>query len=248
MNRHLGLRAQLILSWIFTPITFGLSAFIMRHVLRYRWEDFRAVRRQFKRLIKDDPRPLIICPNHLTMIDSLIIIWAMTPFYTALGRPGLFPWNTPEKTNFAHLGPIRFFAFISKCIELVRLGTRKQTTLLMDRLKTLLSWGQSIMIFPEGARSNTGHIDGETYAYGVGKLIDDARSAGLDPRIVLVYLRGKNQVQKSTIPRRGETFYLAARLINPRSESKGLRASRDLSSQLIQGLQDMEAQYQARTR
>ncbi len=242
VKKNLGLRAQLVLSWLFTPITYGLSEFIMRFIMRYRWKDFRAVRQKFKKLIGNDKRPLIICPNHLTMIDSLLIIWAMTPFHTALSKPGLFPWNTPEKTNFAHIGPLRFVAYISKCIELVRLGTRKQTSLLMDRLQTLLSWGQSIMIFPEGARSN-GRIDGENYAYGVGKLISEARNLGQNPRVLLVYLRGRAQKGKSSIPRRGENFYLDAEIIEPSCETKGLRASRDLSTQLIRGLQSLEEQY-----
>ncbi|OHD12320.1 MAG: hypothetical protein A2Z96_04260 [Spirochaetes bacterium GWB1_48_6] len=241
--KKLGLRVQHLLAQISIPFTFGLSIFFMKGLMGYRWVDLKGARDKIRSQIGAKPGPLMICPNHLTMIDSLILVWAITPFWKAMGKARMFPWNTPEKTNYAHVAILRFFTYIGKCLPVVRQGPQEKTRTLMYKIKLLLTWSQSLMMFPEGARSLTGRVDTENYAYGVGKILDDVRQEGLEPRVLLMYLRGKGQKGKSTLPKRNEEFYLDSQLIDPRSKSTGLRASRDISKQIIDGLAEMERIY-----
>ncbi len=246
MLRRLGLGVQHLVAQLFIPLTFGIAILVMRGFLGYRWEDLRSVRHKISDLIGTERGPLLICPNHLTMIDSLLLIWAMTPFWKAIGQPRLFPWNTPEKTHFSHIAFLRFATYVGKCLPVVRQGPPAQTRILMAKLKQLLGWGQSLMIFPEGTRSVSGRLDTINFTYGVGKILHDLRQEGIRPRVLLMYLRGKGQVAKSTIPRRRENFYLDATMIAPQTASNGLRATRDLSTQIIAGLAGLEVAYFAR--
>ena len=246
MLKRLGLWVQHVFAQVFIPFTFATAFLMMKGVMGYRWENLGEFRKKIRLIVGINPRPLIVCPNHLTMIDSLVLAWAMTPFWRALKTPGMFPWNTPEKTNYSHNPFLRFFTYIGKCLPVIRQGPREKTNLFMYKIGLLLKWGQSLMMFPEGARSLTGRVDSTNYAYGVGKIIDTVRQEGLNPRVLLVYLRGRGQKGKSTIPRRREVFYMDAQLVDPQSESSGMRASRDISSQIIKGLVSMENLYFAR--
>lgn len=241
--KKLGLWVQHLLAQLFIPFTYAVGIFLMRVLLNYRWEDLKSVRRQLQTLVRTGEGPLMILPNHLTMIDSLIIIWAMTPFWKALGHPELFPWNTPEKKNYAHVAPVRFFTYIGKCIPVVRGGSAEKTKELLDKIRQLLSWGQTMMMFPEGKRSETGRVDTENFAYGIGQIIHDMRQSGIRPRLMLVYLRGRGQVTKSTAPKWGERFTLQAKLFDPQTQLQGLRAGRDLSTQIVRELASMETAY-----
>lgn len=215
----------------------------MRGLLGYKWKDLKGIRKKIQNLMGIERVPVILCPNHLTMIDSLILVWALTPFWKAIGRSRLFPWNTPEKTNYAHVAVLRFFTYIGKCLPVVRQGPQEKTLKLMEKIKWLLSHGQSLMMFPEGARSLTGRVDTENYAYGVGKIVHEVRQTGINPKILLLYLRGDRQKGKSMIPPYGSTFTLDAQLLDPQTPSQGLRASRDLSTQIIKGLASMEQKH-----
>lgn len=242
--KRLGLWVQHVLAQISIPFTFGVSLLLMKGILGYRWENLKEFRRNLRTILRARrPGPLLICPNHLTMIDSLILVWATTPWWKAITQPWMFPWNTPEKRNYAHVGPLRFFTYLGKCLPVVRQGPPSQTKLLMEKIMRLLGWGQSLMMFPEGARSQTGRVDTANFAYGVGKIIDDARNEGLDPQVLLLYLRGRSQTAKSSVPRRREIFRIQARLIDPRTTATGLRASRDLSTQIIRALAEMEEDH-----
>lgn len=243
MMKRLGLWVQHVFSQIFIPFTFAAGFLTMKLFMGYRWENLAEFRRKIHTIVRRNTGPLIVCPNHLTMIDSVVLAWAMTPFWRALNNPGMYPWNTPEKTNYAHVPLLRFFTYIGKCLPVVRQGPREKTKVFMEKIQLLLKWGQSLMMFPEGARSLSGRVDTANYSYGVGKIIDNVRQEGLTPRVLLVYLRGRGQKTKSTLPRRKEVFYLDAQLVEPQSDKTGLRASRELSTQIINGLVAMEKLY-----
>lgn len=247
LNRaaRFGLKLQAVLARIFLPLLYPFYHVLMRFVLGYSVPGYRSVRSDIRRAVGRQRRPLIICPNHLTMIDSIVLLWALTPWWRSFWDLRFFAWNTPEKTNFSHIPILRFFTYIGRCIEIVRRAPREETQKLLVKLKLLLVRGQSIMIFPEGKRSRSGRVDTEDFSYGVGKIIDDLQALGADPLVLCLYLRGRNQETYSTIPARGETFYLNYSILEPRSELKGLRAQRHISTQIISRLAEMENQYLA---
>jgi len=244
--KRLSVRLQALISQISIPFTFGAAVLLLRGFLGYRWENLKAFRAKVRALVDHKEGPVILCPNHLTMIDSLLLIWAMTPAWQAISKPRFFPWNTPEKNNFAHSAVLRFFCYIGKCLPVVRQGPPKQTRVFMDKIKLLLAKGQSLMMFPEGTRSTSGRVDTKNFAYGIGKIIDDIRQEGLKPRVLCLYLRGNKQSGKSSVPRRGNRFFVDAELVEPRTDHSGLRAARDLATQIVQRLAGMEQAYFAR--
>jgi 1-acyl-sn-glycerol-3-phosphate acyltransferase len=244
--KRLSVKLQNLIAQISVPFTFGAALLLLRGFLGYRWENLRAFRTKIRSLLDRQNGPVILCPNHLTMIDSLLLIWAMTPAWRALSKPRLFPWNTPEKKNFSHNALFRFFCYIGKCLPVVRQGPAHKTRVFMDKIKVLLAKGQSLMMFPEGTRSLSGRVDTKNFAYGIGKIIDDIRREGLRPQILCLYLRGKHQTCKSAVPSRGDKFFIDAELVEPRTPHSGLRAARDLATQIVQRLAGMEAAYFAR--
>jgi len=244
--KRLSVRLQNLVSQMSVPFTFGAAVLLLGGFLGYRWENLKAFRAKVRALVDHQEGPVILCPNHLTMIDSLLLIWAMTPAWRALSKPKLFPWNTPEKRNFHHNAVLRFFCYIGKCLPVVRQGPAHQTRAFMDKIKLLLAKGQSLMMFPEGTRSVTGRVDTNNFAYGIGKIIDDVRRDGLKPRVLCLYLRGRSQCGKSSVPRRGDRFFVDAEVVEPKTEHSGLRAARDLATQIVHRLAGMEAAYFAR--
>jgi len=244
--KKLSVRLQSLVAQISVPFTFGVSMVLLRGFLGYRWENLKAFRAKIRSLLERREGPVILCPNHLTMIDSLLLIWAMTPAWKALFKPRLFPWNTPEKKNFAHSAVLRFFCYIGKCLPVVRQGPPQQTRAFLEKVKVLLARGQSLMMFPEGTRSVSGRVDTKNFAYGIGKIIDDLRQEGHKPHVLCLYLRGRNQGGKSTVPRRGDRFFIDAELVEPQTAHSGLRAARDLATQIVQRLAGMEEAYFAR--
>jgi 1-acyl-sn-glycerol-3-phosphate acyltransferase len=98
---------------------------------------------------------------------------------------------------------------------------------------------QDMMIFPEGTRSKTGRINTSNYIYGVGQLIIDSPNL----TVVSVYMRGLTQERDAIFPKKGEKFHLSLEVITPSTDKKGLRAMRDIASQLIEQLVLMEEDY-----
>ena len=95
------------------------------------------------------------------------------------------------------------------------------------------------MIFPEGGRSRIGRVDTENFSYGVGSILQEYPEA----RVLCVFFRGRQQMDFSTLPARGDEFYVDLRLLRPESKDQGLRGARDISTQIIQALAEMEKEY-----
>jgi hypothetical protein len=58
-----------------------------------------------------------------------------------------------------------------------------------------------------------------------------------------VYLRGDRQHTWSTVPARGDSFYIDFEIVEPQSDHSGMRRSRDFSQQIIDRLVGMEEKY-----
>jgi len=234
-----GLRVQEFLSHAVSPVTYGALAGLMRFGRRYRIPDLQRVRAEFRAQTGGARGPLLICANHLTIIDSLVIQWAMAPWWRVACRRGAFAWNLPDRDNLATYWWWRVVGYLGKCIPVVRKGTPEQTKRTLDKVTWLLRRGQSVVIFPEGGRSRVGRVDRENASYGVGQLLQAVPAT----RVLCVFLRGLGQKAYSDYPARGETFVVRAERIEPSTSSAGMRGARDLAMQIVGRLSEMEARY-----
>jgi 1-acyl-sn-glycerol-3-phosphate acyltransferase len=210
----------------------------------YRIKELKRVRKEVGDLFKKNRGSWVICPNHLTMIDSVILAYAMVPFYRYMFRYRLLPWNLPERSNFQSNIFLAAICYLTKCIPIDRGGDRGKVKSSMDRCAHLLKKGESLLIFPEGGRSRTGRINEENFSYGVGRLITNAP----DCHVMCVYLRGDKQKTYSNIPGLGESFVMKVEAFEPRIENKGLKAQRSCAAQIVENLARMERDYFDRQR
>lgn len=231
LQREVGRLSAVV--WI-TSIVFA-----MRYLMRYRVKDAVELRRRFRAMMRENDQPVLICANHLTMADSAVVAWALGGSWWYLFNYSRMPWNLPEYTNYASLWPSRFGAWITKCIPIRRGGNRKDVSGVIQRVQHLLARGETALIFPEAGRSRTGRVEFDSIAHGVGRIMNSVR----DCQALCVYMRGDRQTTWSTVPARGDSFYVDFELFRPESEHSGLRRSKDLAEQIVTRLSDMEQQY-----
>lgn len=214
-------------------------------VMGYRVREVRRVRRTIRHLFQEHGGPWIICPNHLTMIDSIILQCAMAPLHGYMVRYRRLPWNLPERANFQKNIFLAVLCYLSKCIPISRGGDRGKMKATLDRCVYLLKKRESLLIFPEGGRSRTGRVDVEKASYGVGRLVANVPQC----RVMCVYLRGDGQETYGGIPRFGEQFTMQTDAFTPEmTEGKGLKAQRDCARQIVERLARMEEEYFDRKR
>jgi hypothetical protein len=222
--------------FVYAPLVFAA----LRWGMGYRVHDLPAVRRRVRDILATRDGPLLICPNHLTMIDSAIVAWALLPTWRYLFAYHLLPWNLPEATNFAH--PLaRAFCYLAKCLPVVRGGSRGAQQTALAKCAARLRRGDLALVFPEGRRSRSGAIDPQALADGVGRLVKAVPGC----RVLCVYLRGDGQAGYSTLPRRGERFFMDLDLITPRATAHGVRGSREIAAAIVAQLAVMERRYHA---
>jgi 1-acyl-sn-glycerol-3-phosphate acyltransferase len=233
---HLGIQREI--TRLISPISFLVIWIALRLVLGYRIENLHEVRRAYRGIWQKSDAPLLVCANHLTMIDSFLITWS-------LGSPVWFtwhfaavPWNVPERVNFAATVWQRVLIYALKCLPIQRGGRRSEVAGVLTRLSYLLTRGDTALIFPEGGRSRTGRIEIESAATGVGRVIRSVPNC----RVLCVYLRGRNQLGYSLMPARRDRFDVALAEIEPKTDASGLRASRNLALQVTRKLHELEAE------
>ncbi len=217
-------------------------AFAMRFLMRYRVKNAGQLRKRFRAMVRENNQPLLICANHLTMADSAVVAWALGGSWWYIFNYSRMPWNLPEYTNYASLWPSRLAAWLTKCIPVTRGGARQEVSGVIKRVQHLLTRGETALIFPEARRSRTGRVQSDSIAHGVGRIL----SSVCDCRALCVYVRGDRQKTWSTVPARGDSFYVDFELVKPESEHSGLRRSRDLAEQIVARLARMEQKYFAR--
>lgn len=238
-SRLRWIRWQRFWSWLAFPFFGAFIVLAFRVVKGYRIADLRRVRREFRRLMSDAEGPVLICPNHLTMIDSVILMWAFaSPLHYMIHFHRL-AWNTPAIENFAGSRVLRFLCYIGKCIPIDRSGDHDHIEEVLASIEHLLQQGDAFMIFPEGTRSRTGRIDLNEIAYGVGRIVQSVANC----RVLCVYIRGDKQETYSAIPASGDTFRVRMELLKPATDSTGLRGRRDLALQIAGKLKYFEDDY-----
>lgn len=238
LRPRLHLAVQREIARLISPFSFLVMWIVLRLVLGYRIENLGEVRRAYRGAWLRSDAPLLVCANHLTMIDSFLITWS-------LGSPAWFmwhfaavPWNVPERVNFAATWWQRVLVYVLKCVPIQRGGRRTEVAGALTRLSYLLSRRDTALIFPEGGRSRSGRIAIESAATGVGRIIRSVPNC----RVLCVYLRGRRQDAYSRIPARRDRFDVALAEIEPKSDGSGLRASRDLARQVTRKLHEMESE------
>ncbi len=224
-----------LLAWLWIPLVVG----ILRLGMGWRIEGTRESRERFRRLRRGSADGLLVCANHLTMVDSFVIAWALAPAWWHVLHYGSVPWNTPERENFARTWPMRALVWVMKCIPVRRGGDRREVGFVLARFTWLLSLGETGLMFPEGGRSRTGRVDTQASTYGVGRIV----RALPGTRVLCVYLRGERQETWSDLPARGERFRVRVCELEPKSERSGLRGSLEVSRQVLAKLAEMEREH-----
>jgi 1-acyl-sn-glycerol-3-phosphate acyltransferase len=226
----------------FAVVVTAPLVFLAVRLRGYRIIDLERIRNEVSRLQREHEGPWLICPNHLTMIDSVIVSYGMASLASHIGRFKRVPWNLPERDNFQRNPLLAVFCYLVKCLPVNRGGSREELQRLLNKCFHVLGWRQNLMIFPEGGRSRTGRVDRENFSYGVGRFIDECP----DCRVLLVYVRGDGQDAFGTIPRQGERLNMKVEVFDPgvrTSVGGGLRRQREYARRIIERLAAMEDDY-----
>jgi 1-acyl-sn-glycerol-3-phosphate acyltransferase len=235
------LRLQRWLGWC-TFAVLGPGCVVAMRVVRNNRLTGVARARQLYRQALASGRPTLVCANHLTMVDSGFLHWALAPIPEYLRHFDRFSWNVAAVEHFDRNPFLKAIVFLAKTVPIDRTGDEAQRKAVLERLRWLVSHGEVVTLFPEGARSRSGRIDPATVTYGIGQILKD-----LDRPVVLcAYLRGRQQKAMSGVPAYGDTLELDVELLEPATSEVGLRAVRDLSRQVIFRLKAMEDAWLAR--
>jgi len=217
-------------------VLIGSLYFLALRLLGYRVRRLREIRRRWAELREEHPGPWVVCANHLTLIDSLVVTYALFSLGDHLRRFRAIPWNLPEERNFGNSRLLAALCYLAKCIPVQRGGDREDVRAVLDKCLWLLREGRSILIFPEGGRSRSGRVEPAQVSYGVGRLLSESPGA----RVLCLYVRGDGQHSYSDYPRFGERFTLRMEVLEPRAEGEGLRRQRAYARQIIETLARME--------
>ena len=236
---RLALTAQRAVCIALSPFTTIAAWVALRAWLRLRFADTADLRRAYRRDRRANDGPLLVCGNHLTMIDSALIAYALgSPLWYVL-HPASLPWNVPDRNVFA-AGPWqRALTYAFKCLPIERGGARAEVAGALARFIHLLRSREVGLIFPEGGRSRTGRVDVENAAYGVGRIVKSVPGC----RVMCVYLRGDAQREYSGLPARGDTLRARIAWLEPKSDHRGLRGSLEVSRQILARLAELEREH-----
>lgn len=216
-----------------------LTVAVMRVGFGWRLVGAAEARRRYRAAWNGGRTPTLVCANHLTLVDSAIIAWALGSPWWFLRHFASLPWNVPERRNFAASMVQRVLVYLMKCVPVTRGSDRKEVAAVLDRLVHLMARGETVLMFPEGGRSRTGRIDVESQTYGVGRLVTELPGC----KVLCVYLRGERQTTYGDLPARGERFHVRVETIEPRTARSGFRGSVEVSRQILGKLVDLERSH-----
>jgi hypothetical protein len=244
-RERLALAVQRTVGWLAAPLWVPATVALMRLGLGWRLMGAAALRREMRALWAagggPGGGPLLVCANHLTLVDSALVAWALASPLWFLRHWAALPWNVPERRNFASSWTSTILIYLMKCVPVTRGGERAEVAAVLARLVYLLGRGEVVLLFPEGGRSRSGRVELENAAWGVGRVIGALPGC----RVLCVYLRGERQVAFGDVPPRGERFHVRSALVRPESTARGLRRSHELARQVVATLALLEAAHVA---
>ena len=236
-----ALRTQAQVGRVAFALVGPLTALYLR-VLRGNRLDGVEHARQVYRDVLAMGRPVVVCANHLTMVDSFFLHLALAPLTDYLADFRRLAWNVPAIENFQRNPFLRVLTYVGKTVPIDRAGDAAHHKRVLGKLRHLAEHGEVCAIFPEGGRSRTGRIETTEVKYGVGQILRELER----PIVLCAYLRGDKQTTWGTLPAFGDTVRLSVEVLEPSTRETGLRASRDLASQVIHKLKSMEEAHFAR--
>lgn len=221
----------------------GISVLLMKYLRGYRINDIKEIRAQFREIWERKDRegwPLLICSNHLTFIDSALIIWALASNWWYFFNYKAFTWNVPAGDFFKKKLHYHAILYLTKCIFIDRKGSPAHKNAVLNLCRYLLSKGNVVLIFPEGQRSREGRFDVDRLRFGTGKILTSLDNA----RVLCVYLRSDLQETFSNYPAKSSTFSMRMKLIEPNIEGTSKkRASIAAVKEIGAVIEQMEKEY-----
>ncbi|OGR94999.1 MAG: hypothetical protein A2V88_09950 [Elusimicrobia bacterium RBG_16_66_12] len=190
--------------------------------------------------------PVIWAANHLTLIDSFLVYWAVFPMSRVLEDRRL-PWSTPEYTNYYKLGGplksafIRALLYACRCIPFLRGGEDAQSEAwrqkAFDKCVWILREGGSVFVYPEAGRSRSGWLEAKRPKDFLGKLALEVPSA----KFLCVYLRAEGQLAATVRPPDGDRFRMVCDLID--GALPGETNPRQISRRLFDRLAELQLEW-----
>ncbi len=236
-----ALNLQKALGWAAFAAVGPGCIFTMRVIRNNRVEGMERARQIYRDALATG-RPMLICANHLTMVDSAYLHWSLSSMPGYLANFRRFSWNVPAIEHFNANPFLKALCYLGKTVPIDRSGDETHRKAVMEKLKWLVEQGEVVTLFPEGTRSRTGRIEPANLQYGIGQLL-----VGLNrPQVLCAYLRGRHQEAASGVPPWGDTLDLDVALIEPTTSLTGMRAWRDLSRQVLDKLKSLEDAWFAR--
>ena len=217
------------------PVSLLVTA-VARFYFKYRLdENIDALRADIWGKLDRHEGPVIWAANHLTLIDSFLVYWAIFPVRRLL-EDRRIPWSTPEYTNYYRLGGpvqstiVRWFLYLCRCIPFLRGGedaaseTWRQKA--FDKCAWVLREGGAVFVYPEAGRSRSGWLEPRRPKDFLGKLALEVPTS----KFLCVYLRSDRQISTTACPPKGDRLRVVADLIdgvqpgesNPRAISQRL--------------------------
>ena len=158
-----AVKIQSYVCWLLL-LPFGGFLVLLMLLKGYRIKNIRETRAEFKKIIAENKgRPLLICSNHLTFIDSALIIWGLASNWWFVRNYRVFPWNLPAGDFFKKKLKYHLTLYLTKCIFIHRDGTGEHKNAILGLCRFLLKRGHTVLVFPEGQRSRKGYLRRRKY-------------------------------------------------------------------------------------
>ncbi|MBI3287966.1 MAG: 4'-phosphopantetheinyl transferase superfamily protein [Elusimicrobia bacterium] len=220
------------------PVSLLISA-----VARWRFgyhldDDIARLRAEVWRQLDAHPGPVIWAANHLTLIDSFLVYWAVFPAGRLL-EDWRIPWSTPEYTNYYKLGGpvksalVRWLLYLCRCIPFLRGGedaaSESWRQKAFDKCVWVLRQGGAVFVYPEAGRSRSGWLEPKRPKDFLGRLALEVPAS----KFLCVYLRSERQISTTARPPSGDRLRVVADLIDG---ARPAESARDISQRLFDRL------------
>lgn len=240
-----AIRRQKLWSKILTPLIYVLVLLTARLYFRYSLKEISEFRTKIWKQLDEHDGPVIWAANHLTLIDSFLVFWAIFPWHK-IGRIQLVPWSTPEYRNYYHLGNywqqrlIRFILYLCRCIPFLRGGedaaSMEWRQKAFDKCAWILKDGGSVFVYPEAGRSRKGWLEPHQPKDFLGRLALEVPEA----KFLCVYMRGEGQLYTTAYPAQDEDFRAYGCLLPGPQENESPRA---VSQRLFDTLAQLQEEW-----
>ena len=205
----------------------------------YRIKDRKKWRKFYKELTDKEQPPLVICPNHLTLVDSIVLIHAFGNHCWYGFNFRRHPWNLVAKEYSKNL-IFNCVCYLAKCLYLDRQSEKTSSYPTLNSAINLLRLGEIVLVFPEGKRSKTGRFDDTKLAYGVGKMIAEVGEC----RVLCTYLRAPEQGEHpKSFPQMDTNFEILTELVTYRAQDMGENPVAKITEDIANRIKKLEAIY-----